>query len=103
MPPSVCRALCLLVALAFGTSVARTQPLVVRHIAPDARTGAGNQYFVELLDLALQKAGKPYRREVSTLDLYQGRALFRLQKGQDLDVVWTMTSAEREAMPGIRP
>ncbi|GIV58228.1 MAG: hypothetical protein KatS3mg042_1141 [Rhodothermaceae bacterium] len=103
MSPSAYRALCLLIALALGTSVARTQPLVVRHVTPDARTGAENDYFVELLDLALRKAGKPYRREVSPLDLYQGRALILLQRGEALDVVWTMTSAEREAMPGIRP
>ena len=78
------------------TSRAVAQPLTVTHVCPESDTDARHAYFIDLLDLVLQKTGGAYRLVAHEAAMQQGRALKQLKKGEGLDVVWTMTSEERE-------
>lgn len=56
------------------------------------------EYGQALLELALAKAGGHYRVELSPAPMQQNRAIVELQSAKGhIDVVGTMTSAEREA------
>jgi hypothetical protein len=54
------------------------------------------EYPVRLLELALQKSGTEYDIRSHTRPLPQGAALQRLAAGNTINVVWSMTSKERE-------
>ncbi|RCU50344.1 hypothetical protein DU002_07915 [Corallincola holothuriorum] len=54
-------------------------------------------YPLRLLTLALQKSGSSLQLKPSELPMQQGRALKQLARNDELDVVWSMTSVEREA------
>jgi len=58
-------------------------------------------YAIELLGLALAKSGKGYRLQPSKSVQKQKRALKNMELGSGIDVVWTVTSAEREKF--LRP
>lgn len=53
-------------------------------------------YPVALLRLALQKSGETYKLEAGTHIFMQARALAELESNREIDVVWSMTSIERE-------
>ncbi|GGO69850.1 hypothetical protein GCM10010982_21970 [Bowmanella pacifica] len=53
-------------------------------------------YPQALLKGALSAAGLPYKLQASSESLVQSRALKQLEDDQGIDVVWTMTSIERE-------
>lgn len=53
-------------------------------------------YALAQLQLALDKAGSPLRLQPSEFAMEQDRALLSLEEGRAVDVVWTMTSLERE-------
>lgn len=53
-------------------------------------------YELAQLQLALQKAGSPLRLEPSDYSMEQERALINLEHNRRLDVVWSVTSIERE-------
>ncbi len=55
-----------------------------------------DDYPAELLALALRKVGRPYTLQPSAVFMLQGRAITELERAGTLDVIWTMTSAERE-------
>lgn len=72
-------------------------PTVVHYPRVDG-DGEQGDYGIALLQLALAKAGGHYRAELSPARMQQNRALVELQSGAGrIDVVGTMTSAEREA------
>lgn len=78
---------------------ADTEPDVVRHITPASEEDRRNQYSLAVLELALEKSRPeygPYELQPVREDLSQGRAVSLLARGQTLDVLWTMTSRERE-------
>ena len=77
------------------------QTLTVRHVDPVSEPDARHRYYIELLDLVLKKTDGPYRLVGVPTSMPQGRALALLEKGEMLDVVWTMTSTAREA--ALRP
>ena len=64
------------------------------------RAPAGDEfrplYPLALLQLALDKAASDLRLEPSDYHMEQQRALLSLERGEAVDVVWTMTSIERE-------
>ena len=64
---------------------------------PPAETPGDHRddYPVELLALALKKTGKPYELRPEAAFMLQVRAISELERG-GLDVIWTMTTAERE-------
>lgn len=64
------------------------------------RAPLGNEfrptYPLAQLQLALDKVGSPLRIVPSRHPMEQQRALLSLEQGEAVDVVWTMTSVERE-------
>jgi len=86
-------------------SSAAALPLAAVHGAPrllriphvSAKAELGNYYAAVLLDQALAAAGMPVTLEPTAELIPQNRALQELgRRGGRLDVVWTMTSVERE-------
>ncbi len=71
--------------------------VVVRYPRPESGPDERSFYTQRLLELALERAQTGYRVERHPVRMLQGRALVRLQNGDGIDVVSTMTSAEREA------
>lgn len=72
---------------------------LVRHIKPDGPRDVRNQYFLDVLRLVLDKTRPEfgdYRLESTPETLSQGRAVALLAQGRTLDVIWTMTSRQRE-------
>lgn len=70
---------------------------VIRYPRPESGADHLSQYPVRLLEQALQHAGRSYRVELYPVRMQQARALLRLENSEGIDVVTTMTSAEREA------
>lgn len=62
---------------------------------------SANSYPLEVLKLALQESGLSYTLEAVDAHMTQSRALQQLAKGESVDVAWSMTSQEREAI--LRP
>jgi hypothetical protein len=73
---------------------AAPRPLRIPHVSPKAELV--NNYAAVLLDQALAAAGMPVSLEPTTELIPQNRALQELGSHRRLDVVWTMTSVERE-------
>lgn len=71
-------------------------PKLVHYPASANSHDARSEYPIALLTLALEKAGVEARLVPSAAALSKSRALQMLKKGQGIDVVWTMTSLERE-------
>ena len=63
----------------------------------EANSDRRDEYPVQLLELALARAGGSYAVESHALFMLQARSIAELAQGRGLDVIWTMTSAEREA------
>jgi hypothetical protein len=79
------------------TAVASAQaPLQVRHPALESTDDARQGYPRAVLQLALQHAGQPYVLRAATIPANQQRALRMLATGNDLDVVWTVATDQRE-------
>lgn len=58
---------------------------------------AHKQYCFRLLEKALARHGAKYRARLSVPAMQQGRAMLLLEHGAGIDVVCSMTSADREA------
>ncbi|MEN0035726.1 MAG: diguanylate cyclase [Cellvibrio sp.] len=71
------------------------EPVIYAWAEPMAADKRGH-YPIELLKLALAKSGKDYIAKPSKFDQPQWRTLRHLQMGKDMDVVWTLSSPERE-------
>lgn len=59
-----------------------------------------NNYYVKLLNLALSKTENKYGKykiNQETMDVSQSRVVRELQKGNLVNLMWTMTSKERES------
>lgn len=87
---------CLICSVIASTAAATE---VIRYPAPAGERDLRDLYLVELLRLALDKtlaSHGPYQMEPAAEPLSQSRALAELASGRALDVVWAMTSIERE-------
>lgn len=73
---------------------------VVRHVLPETADDLRTRYPLALLRLALDHSGADYRLE-ETAVMTQSRAMKLMEHHQGVDVVWSMTSREREA--ALRP
>lgn len=85
----------ILLAYLLTAPVLATEPVIyawAEHMANDKR----GHYPIELLKLALAKSGQDYRATPSKYNLPQFRTLRHLQMGKGIDVVWTLSSPERE-------
>jgi hypothetical protein len=93
---STCWRVFLLIAILAAPLPAAAE-VVVRVPRPESGPDERSVYARRMLELALQRAYITYRVEQNPVRMLQGRALLRLQNGEDIDVVSTMTTAEREA------
>jgi hypothetical protein len=79
------------------TSYASEQIITYSRSADD--TAQRQDYFVKLLTLALEKTrndNNHVKIEISAQHMQQGRALAELVKGNNIDIVWSVTSIDRE-------
>ena len=56
-------------------------------------------YYISLLEMAMQKSEPkfgPYKMTPVEIEMPQGRTIKLVESKQHLDIVWTMTSIERE-------
>lgn len=86
--------LCMVLGLA-ALSPAWAVTTVVHPIAESANDHR-DDYQVELLALALKKSGHAYELKPHLAFMLQVREIKELEHGVSLDVIWTMTSVERE-------
>ncbi|WP_246615020.1 substrate-binding periplasmic protein [Agarivorans litoreus] len=95
-----CRYLWILVIFVIALAKVHAANIVVRHAQPESDNDKRQQYFVELLNLALSKTEAgfgAYQTQTCAVRMMQDRALQQLQRKRCIDVVWTMTSLERES------
>lgn len=76
-------------------------PLRVVHPQVESRNDLRAGFPLAVLELALERSGVPYALSESATPMQQGRALRALKQGRLLDVVWTVSTPERER--GLRP
>ena len=96
------RYLALLITFLFTTSSLAAE--LIRHPRPAGERDLRNLYALDVLRLALDKTLEshgPYRLESIAEIMPQSRAISELAEGHYLDVLWTMTSREREQQ--LRP
>jgi ABC-type amino acid transport substrate-binding protein len=68
----------------------------IRYPAVATMSDFRSEYPIALLQLALTKAGVAAELQSSAEPMSKSRALQRLKSNKGIDVVWTMTSTERE-------
>lgn len=76
------------------------RPIEVRRLPPETDSDQRNHYFGALLEMALEKtvdSHGPYRIEIIQTRMGQSRAIQYLERNEKIDVLWSMTSKEREA------
>ncbi len=94
--PTLCRLLC--ACLILLAAEAGAEPMLIHYPRAESIDDERGEYGLALLELALAKSGGLYRVELSPTRMQQNRALVELQSGSGrIDIVGTMTSAEREA------
>ena len=72
----------------------------IGHIRPDTDIDARDDYFLRLLELALDSTVHDfgaYELVRAPVEMTQGRAIASMLEGRYVDVVWTMTNRTREA------
>ena len=85
----------LLLTLCLMPPTATAEPVVYAWAASMADDKRGH-YPIELLTLALAKSGQDYQPAPSQYNLSQWRTLRHLKLDKGIDVVWTLSSPERE-------
>lgn len=87
---------CLLAALALTTPHAWAEKITIVYARELAEADARLEYPVRLLELALKKAGADFDMRSEVRPMPQSAAIKRLAAGASLNVVWSMTTRERE-------
>lgn len=86
----------LLLSVWLAVTPAQAQGMRVIYPKSESNTDARSVYPIKALELALQKAGGQYDVQPSKSVMQRTRQLSQLAEGQELDVVWSVTSVERE-------
>lgn len=86
---------CLLLCLAF-CFICSVAAETIRYPAIEDSGDHRSSYAIALLELALKKAGSSARLKSTSSRVSKSRALHLLESGLEVDVLWTMTSIERE-------
>lgn len=86
---------CLLALLAMATLPVDAAQIVA-YGRPSADIDLKASYPVDLLQLALSKSGREYQLQPTAEVIPQSRAILLLQSNAVIDVLWTVTSPERE-------
>lgn len=94
----------LLLALGLGAlapcAADERRTTVVGHIRPSVEQDLRDEYFIDMLRLALDHTVAefgPYRLREAPVRMTQSRALQSMEEGTYLDVVWTMANRDRES------
>jgi hypothetical protein len=96
--PAMCVLRRLLFFCLLWSGLAMAAPITIHYPRTASVDGGHGEYGLALLELALAKAGGHYKVELSPAPMQQNRAIVELQARMGkIDVVGTMTSAEREA------
>ncbi len=72
---------------------------IVRHPPPENRTDVRSHYYIDMMRLALDKTVElygPYKQEAYAHVMPQSRSIASLRQGRHINILWTMTSMERE-------
>ncbi|MCC1496117.1 transporter substrate-binding domain-containing protein [Alcanivorax sp. 1008] len=91
-----------MIRLAFFLLMLLATPLsaevVIRHFSGEPADDAGNDYFLAVLALALEKTADQgaWRLEPAAQAIPRNEALQRLSNNDGIDIVWSATSIERE-------
>src|ERR1700739_2098845 len=88
------RTFSLLLALCLAATAAMARTVV--YPRAETNTDDRDRYPVQLLTLALRKAHSEYELKPHPVFMLQVRAMREVEQGSGLDIVWTMTSKERE-------
>lgn len=91
--------LSVLVLLAGIATGAGADVSTVRYKGPEDADDRRQEYFIDLLGQVMERTRDgfgDYRLEQVQRHMFQARALRYLEQGRLIDVVWTMTSVERE-------
>ncbi|WP_250657921.1 transporter substrate-binding domain-containing protein [Alkalimarinus coralli] len=90
--------LCLFPSYALGLTSSHQEQVNLVIPRVDVSNAEHAEYFVKLLELAMEKTISDGRYQItrSQKDRSQARNLLDLEKGHNLNVLWTMTSKERE-------
>lgn len=88
------RLFALLCLLALGSPL-RAQ--ILTYAPPEVADDQRNRYPLQLLQLALDRAGGGYQLQPAATPMQQGRVFMELARGRSVRVAWSMTSLEREA------
>lgn len=94
-PGGALKASLCLAGMLFWLAQAVAKPVVI-YPRPESVDDARTSYPVALLRLSLFKAGDAYRLAPSPVRTQQGRSMRLLEQGKLIDLVWTVTSHERE-------
>ncbi|ACA87423.1 type 2 periplasmic-binding domain-containing protein [Shewanella woodyi] len=84
--------------LLFCALPVNAEPQVIRYNISDQFVDPKQSYYIDLLRLALEKSREPYgdyQLQAVVSEMAQARTVQLVQKGE-LDLVWTMTSIDRE-------
>jgi len=82
--------------IGWGVLPLAAQPQIIKYPAVASMSDFRSEYPIALLRLALDKAGANAELQSSAEPMSKSRALHLLSSGGGIDVVWTMTSTERE-------
>src|SRR5690606_39187704 len=97
--PALLKPAILALGLLPGLAAAAAAPPTIVYLRPQSTYDIRDQYYVELLQLALDKTRDTYGDfvlEPAPFIMLQGRAIRSLAENRYLDVLWTMTAPERE-------
>jgi hypothetical protein len=85
--------------LAFCSLATPLPSTTVRYNIRPELTESNQEYYLDLLTLALEETKNDYgayQLEAMVMDITQGRTFTLVEQQQYIDVIWTMTSIERE-------
>lgn len=93
----VCVATLYLFLIQSASAVTESRQIVIPRV--DVTNAEHANYFVELLALAMSQTANesPFKIKHSNKEMSQGRIISALEQGVELDVIWTMTSKQRES------
>ncbi|WP_394388153.1 hypothetical protein [Shewanella woodyi] len=89
---------CSLYILLFCILPVKAEPQVIRYNISDQFVDPKQSYYIDLLSLALDRSRErygDYQLQAVVSEMAQARTVQLVQKGE-LDIVWTMTSTDRE-------
>ncbi len=72
------------------------EPMRVAYPQPQIELDRG--YFVKMLELVMRKSGAKYQLQTWDVKAIKGRAVQELAHGSNVDVIWAMTTREREQL-----